>query len=83
MAGDYRFYAVWRILDCDQACGVHAGPGTDTWEGIEALLPDCQNDKSKCALRRANSLEEAETLYNREAPKHGVPKIPLYFTWWQ
>ena len=71
--GDW-VYVVWKFRGGEHASerGVHTG-GRRAWEHLLGLLPSRRYPGSGASLRRAESLEEGQELYEREAQRHKAP----------
>ena len=77
--GDRRWYAVWFIPGRPELTGIHTSVGPFFRSLLDSL--DCTFEEIKFRRATPNTLAAAVTLYQSEAPRHGVSLTPRVFRW--
>ena len=73
-----RAYVVWDVPGRPELRGIHFGSHPLTWNSLNGRLPGGQYEGSGAHLCQClePTVEAATAVYEREALRHGCPRIP-------
>ena len=74
---DWRIYVVLANPKQPERVGVAQGPGSETWRRLEKTLPGGRLSGSAVRLRRVESLQHAQRLWNEAHPGLVMPELEI------